>query len=163
MTSRWRQFVAWGNIFFTRRWPIIAFQPILYLFLWGAFLRLAASPKVPASFAHVISDAYYQMWLGLGLVSPPLALLSWWLITHCRGLLRYRGMWFRLAADIGMFTSVLAYHLVVVLNNPVNESRMFSRYIVAACMVFMLTLIVRDMWALQLTEQVARRIHRGRG
>mgnify|MGYP003442067022 FL=1 len=71
-------------------------------------------------------------------------------------------MWFRFAADIGVFVMILSYHITVVIVNPSNESRIFSRYVVAAAMVFVLGLIVRDAWALVINSIKARGIRRVR-
>lgn len=70
-------------------------------------------------------------------------------------------MWFRLASDIGIFTVLLSFHLTVVLSiPPASEARIFSRYIVAASLLFSLGLVIRDVWALMLTERVARHLDR---
>lgn len=72
-------------------------------------------------------------------------------------------MWFRLAADAMVFTNLLTFHLVAVMtrNENVSEAKMYSRYVFGSAMLFCLLFVVRDLWALYLTERLASRIHSG--
>ena len=151
------------NTYFDEGWRTIPFQPVLYLFLWGATFRLWIEPSTPLAFEEVLGNtSFYGIWLAIGIACPPMALLSWFLIQMVSGAWRLRGMWFRFAADIGVFVMILSYHITVVIVNPSNESRIFSRYVVAAAMVFVLGLIVRDAWALVINSIKARGIRRVR-
>ena len=71
-------------------------------------------------------------------------------------------MWFRFAADVGIFVMILSYHIVTVMTYSPDETRLFSRYIVGGAMVFVLALIIRDVWALVINNIRARRIRRVR-
>jgi hypothetical protein len=137
--------------------PRPSFRPVLYLMLWGAALRLLLLRIDPLPIDTALgSESLYEVWLGLGMACPPLALLAWWLIRHRLGVWRYRGMWLRLSADIGMCTSVMAYHVTTVLSNPLTESRIYSRYIVGATILYIGALIVADVRALVSVERRAR-------
>jgi hypothetical protein len=141
-------------------WSLVAFQPILYFFLWGAAIRLWIDADPPPNFDDIITQGFYPVWLSLGIIGPPLALLSWFLIQKCYGKWTFIGMWVRWAADVTMFIAVLTYHLTNVAK-AATESRIYSRYIVGATLVFILCLIVRDAWVIFITERLAMRIHRG--
>lgn len=148
----------------TRRWPLVPFQPILYLFTWGAALRLWDLQIEPPAFDEVFRPGVYSLWLAMGVIGPPLALLSWVLIQKCGGRWRYVGMWTRLSADILVGTTLLTYHIVIVRNvlgQPITESCIFSRYMLGASIVFTIVLTLRDVWVIICTERLAGRIHRG--
>ena len=136
--------------------PRPSFRPLLYLMIFGAAVRMACTnfPILPIDtiFAH----GTYAVWIFIALTSPPLSLVAWWLV-HCKpGAWRYRGLWFRLASDVGCLTVVLAYHVTTVMVNPMTELRMMSRYIVGATMLHLLGLVVVDVVALIRTERIAR-------
>lgn len=138
------------------------FQPILYLFIWGAAIRLWRNTSTPPAF-DLISSGFYEVWLSFGVGAPMLSLVSWWLIHKRSGRARYIGMWTRMSADLLVFIYLLSFHIVTALSGPnPSESKIFTRYILGAATVFVIVLLVRDMWALAVTERIAWRIRRGR-
>lgn len=148
----------------SRLWPLIPFQPILYFFILGAVVRLWMNQSAPPAFDDVFAQGFYGAWLAMGIVGPLLALLSWWLVRTRAGRWRFLGMWTRFSSDIMVFTVLLSFHVVTiksVLGVPPSESKIFARYMVGATLIFTLTLIVRDVWVLVVTERLAGRIHRG--
>lgn len=161
------RFIRLGRRWFSDDgWHRVPFQPILYFMLWGAVLRMIVVDDPPIQFEKVFHPSTATAWLVLGVVCPPLALLSWWLIMHCRwSRAALAGLWVRLGADLGQFTALITYHIVTVLTLPpvFNESRVYARYAVGACMLFVATLVVRDVWALVATERLASRMRRGDG
>lgn len=151
---------AWDS-FFNDSWRLIPFQPILYLFILGASIRLWVNQGEPPSFETIIARGTYGIWLFLGVTGPLVSLLSWWMIRHS-GRIRFLGFWARLSSDVMVFTAVLSYHIVTAITNrPLTESRIFARYLIGAILIFTLALIIRDLAAIVLVERVARRIHRG--
>lgn len=136
--------------------PRPSFRPILYLCVFGAAVRMAATSFPVLPIDTIFAPGTYPVWAALALASPLLALLSWWLVHHCQGAWRYRGLWFRLAADAGVFTVVLAYHITVVTVNPPSDLRLMSRYIVAATLLYLIGLIISDVAALVKAERIAR-------
>lgn len=142
-------------------WPPVRYQPILYLFLFGAAVRLWRNQQTPPAFDQIIADGTYNVWLGIGMGAPVLSLISWWMIVKRSGITRYIGMWARAGADLLIFIYLLSFHIVTVKTFDHNEPRIFSRYVVGATTVFVLTLIIRDVWTLVITERLARRLHRG--
>lgn len=139
-------------------WRPVWFSPILYLFIWGVVLRLWLYPGDQLRFTGIIPwEHYYDLWIGLGFGCPILAVAAWWLI-RVGGRCKVFGFGVRLGADVGMFSWLLAYHLTVMANNPINETRLVSRYLVAAVMIFVLELIVRDAWAIRVNERRARMV-----
>lgn len=158
MTWRW---VLRGNQYFSSStWAAIRFQPILYLFIFGAGIRLAKNPDEPSNFATVITTNIYWVWLSLMIGSPVLSLMSWIAIEKRSGRTRFMGMWSRLAADIGMLTTLVTFHAAEALTRNEGESHLLSRYIVAATIMFVFSLIIRDVWTLIVMERLAGQIHR---
>lgn len=137
-------------------WRPVFFQPVLALFMWGAALRLSVEQSAPPPFEKVVGVWFYDVWLALGLLCPAMILTAWFLIRR-GGRAIVMGMGMRLAGDIGLFTMLMSYHMTVVTLIPISETRLFSRYVVAAVMVFTLELIVRDILAMALVEQTWRR------
>lgn len=161
MIGLWRRLIARADEYYDRDWRIVWFQPALYLFMFGVSIRLITFPGAQLSFANLnLPHSFYDAWLTMGLACPVMALISAFLI-HAGGRARVFGFGSRLAADIGMFTFLLSYHLAVIFTNPVTESRLVSRYVVAAAMVFMLEVILRDVWAIRINEKRTARIRRG--
>ena len=157
MTWDW---VKRSNAYLTSdTWPAVRFQPMLYLFIWGATIRLALNKSEPPRF-DVIAHDFYVVWLTLGIVGPMLELLAWWLIQKRAGRWRFMGMWLRLSADIQVATVMVSYHLVGVLDRNPSEAKIFARYMSSVAMLFVVVLVVRDIWTLVLTERMAGRIHR---
>jgi hypothetical protein len=159
------RFIALGaRVFSPGAWHRVPFQPVLYLFLWGAALRIVWDEQVPAPFQQTLSTEAENLWIGLGLVCPILSALAWWLIMHagfCRSSLI--GLWLRLAADIGMLTAIFVFHIADGLDSRLfgeQPAEFYSRYITAATLVFVFLVIVRDIWALTLTSRLARSMGR---
>ena len=141
-------------------WRPVFFQPVLAFFMFGAALRLLIEQSAPPPFEAVVGSWFYNVWLMLGMLCPPMILSAWFLIRH-GGRATVMGMGLRLAGDIGLFTMLMAYHMTVVRLIPISETRLFSRYVVAAVMVFTLELVVRDLLAMAVVERTWRK-RRGR-
>ena len=146
-------------------WPLIAFQPVLYLFVWGACIRiwLDKSYKPPAFEKLFGTSEFYHVWMSIGLITPIVSLAAWAMIRFCSGRVRFNGMWLRLAADIGMFTCLLTYHVALMMTVSEVNARPFARYLQGATLIFVLLLVIRDVWTLVLTERLARYIHDAEG
>ena len=150
---------TWGErLFETGTYRRIAFTPWLYGFTWSAAVRLLLNDDYPP--VPFIGGSYMPVvWFSLVLICPPLGLGAWWLIDHSKwSRATLAGLWLRLAADLGMATALFTYHLSVVSHIVAanTESRIFSRYIIASCMCFMLVVIARDVWVIRRTEAVAK-------
>jgi hypothetical protein len=160
------RFLLWGaRVFAPGKWHKVSFQPILYLFSWGAILRISISDDMPIRFDQ-IQPVTYATWQAFGLTAPPLALLSWWLICRCnRRCSSCLGIHLRLAADIMQFSTLLTFHIAGILNcidcNNM-EMTVYRRYLVAAGLVFIFALIIRDIWVIVLSNRVARQISQQR-
>jgi len=73
-----------ANEFFSKPWRLMAFQPVLYLFVFGASVRLWTNHSEPPAFKEAIADHllhpghggdadcfhFYGIWLFLGVSSP---------------------------------------------------------------------------------------------
>lgn len=134
----------------------MAFQPVLYFFIFGASIRLLIQDGQPPYFHMFIGYSFYGVWLGLCLGGPMLALVAFVFIRKFKRKFAYVGLWLRLSADIAVFTSVLTYHIASLYSAPYTESVIFGRYIIGATLVFLLLLLVRDCWILTLTEKLAK-------
>lgn len=144
------------NKYFAKSWRIMAYQPVLYAFIFAASVRLWLNKTPPPKFDY-ISRGFYDVWLLLGICSPIVALIAWLCIEKRTGSAVFIGMWVRLAADIGMLTNLLSYHLATIRDGR-SEATIFSRYLMGAIMVFVLSLIVRDIWAIYIMEKLAGQI-----
>jgi len=159
------RFIRWGaRIFPNSAWHTVPFAPILYLFLWGAVLRIVWDDSVPAPFEQTLTRPAETAWITLGLVSPVAALAAWWLImrsTWKRSSLV--GLWLRLAANVGMVTAVTSFHIADGLRSwrmGEDAADFYSRYIAAGVMVFLFLALLRDVWALVLTDRLAKQLER---
>jgi len=140
--------------------PRFSVRPVVHFMWWGQALRLIFSDgdalgpmTVETKFGH----AMVEFWLGLSLGSPLMALLAWFLATRFSGRARYFGIRLKLLADVGLFTSLLTYHLSVVLVNPATGSRIPSRYLVGAILLIVLALVLGDLREVGRIERRAKR------
>ena len=155
------RFIRWGARAFTADpWHRVAYQPILYLFLWGAAARVWLDNDEPAIPFNVLASGVDHIWLFLSLFCPPLALLSWLLITG--RVVRWRkgalaGLWTRLGADVGEFAALLTYHVVTLRAAVMREAevQVYFRYITGATVLFVAALVVRDVWSIVAVERIA--------
>lgn len=159
------RFIRWGGrAFSSDAWHRAGGQPILYLFLWAAATRLLFLDSWGIRIDMVLHGTYVdEVWLGLSLVCPPLALLSWLLIVRCRWhKASLVGLWLRLGADAGQLSALVVFHLVSVrtamLSN--SEAQIYFRYLTASAIAFTALLVVRDIWAIVATERIAGRLRR---
>ena len=152
MRKRWQLLIAWADEYYDKDWRTIWFQPILCLMIFGVSIRLLLSPLDPPPFKEVLAADIYYGWLMMGVVSPTLVGVAW-LLIRAGGRAGVMGRSVRLGADIGMFAMLLSFHIVTAKTGILTEARIFSRYILAAVMIFMLEVIVRDLWAIRLAER----------
>ncbi len=136
-------------------WRRVAFQPMLYLFLWiGAvcyliFDDIFAIDRDP-------STGLTPVWLFLSLVCPPLALVSVRMVSRGGGVWKYRGFWVCLAADIGQFTALLTYTIQKFTS---GDFHVYPVTILVATTVFVFHLVMRDMRRLHDVEKLATELH----
>jgi len=135
----------------------MAFQPVLSFFIFGVTIRLWFNQTEPPNLKDHVSENFYGIWLLLGAFSPILLLCAWLLIKRTSGRWIFVGTWLRLAADIGIFTNVITYHLVSL--DGRTESILYSRYIIGSVLFFCVMIIVRDIWTIIATEKLATQIH----
>lgn len=161
-------FLAWGGRAFSPgAWHRAVFQPILYFFLWGATVRMLVSDEHPPIRFDILAPWAATLWFVTSLTCPLLALLSWWLIAHCR-LKRAAlvALWIRFGADVGQLLALVTAHAATALTASdvgASEGRVYSRYVLGASIVFVMLIVVRDVWALAATERLAWRIRRRDG
>ena len=137
----------------TMDWQRIAFQPMLYTFMWiGAVLHLVVG-DVTAVHRDDLAGGVYAAWMGLSLITPPMALAALALIVHATGRWRLRGLWLRLGADIG-FTAAMSTYLVVKLGS--GDFHTYSVFTLVAIVVFCAHLVMRDVKRLRQVETMSR-------
>ena len=160
----WHRLLERADRYYDQDWRMVWFQPILSLFIFGCSIRLALTYSVPApDFRSVLGFDFYHIWLGLGMLCPVMGLTAWAMI-RVGGRAGVIGRGVRLGGDIGLLTVLLSYHAVSSrVDFATNEDRIFSRYVVAAVMVFVVELIVRDMWSIRLVNLYARAMRSRRG
>jgi hypothetical protein len=156
-------FIRLGHRWFApNAWHRVPFQPILFFFVWGATVRVVWTERnTPIPF-EILTPYTATAWAVMGLICPPLTLLAWWLVRHCtRSWASFIGMWLRLIGDMGQFLVLMIYHVVVVYTRPaIDDNEIYFRYLTGACLVFAMLLVVRDIWALVLTERLATLLYR---
>lgn len=160
------RFVEWGHRAFSENdWHRVAFQPTLYLFMWAAIVRVIITQEEPIRF-EAVAPWLYGTWAIVGMVCAPLAGVAWYLIVKSRWQFgSLFGCYLRLGADVGMFLTLLSFHLVRVLRHECHyaEENIFSRYMIASLLAFLLSLVVRDLWAITSITVIAKRIDRRDG
>lgn len=110
------------------------------------------------------------MWVGLSLACPPMLLVAHQLIKKYPGRLRYFGLWLRLAADIGQLAAVLAFWILLITStpnalidlDPNTATEYYALKIWLAVIVFMVLLVIRDVWKIALTERVANKLEKAK-
>ena len=155
------RFIRFGERVFLRRPALVAYEPIMYLFLWGAALRIVFTDDLATiPFREVLPLWAEAAWSITSLVSPILAFLAYWLMfkstAHGSSL---AGLWIRLTADTGQFIALITFHLATASNDRLNESLLYGRYISAGTILFIFCTIVRDVWSLTLTHKLAGVLH----
>lgn len=164
MREWWHRLLKRADRYYDQDWRMVWFQPILSLFIFGCSIRCALTYSVPEPDFHaVLGFDFYHLWLLLGMLCPVMGLTAWVMI-RLGGRAGVIGRGVRLGGDIGLLTVLLAYHAVSSrVDFATNEDRIFSQYVVAAVMVFVVELIVRDMWAIRLVNLYARAVRSLRG
>lgn len=97
------------------------------------------------------------VWLLAAFTCPPVAFAAAWFVRHGKGRVRYIAMWVRLAADIGVLTSLTTF-LVERIFFGVGHP--FEYAIFTACCLFLAVICARDVKLLILTERLADRLLR---
>lgn len=145
-------------------WGFVPFTPVLYLFIFGATLRIILENLRPIRFQS-IGPHIYEAWCLINLAGPVLMLLAWFL-SYNGGRQKVLGLWLRLGTETALFSAMLTYHIADgKYPNPgakVSENHLFARYLVASLLIFMLTLVIRDWWAIAVNVYKANRIRRVR-
>jgi hypothetical protein len=128
--------------------------------MWGATLRLMLSNQFPPIKFEAIASWVDVLWALIGVIAPPLVLFSWWIIKKGTGKIRYLAFWFRFGGDVAMFSYVLAYHLAENYIPTLDEGDIFGRYLVAACLIFLLFLVFRDLLSILMIERTVSKLRR---
>jgi len=136
-------------------WQRIAFQPMLYSCMWiGAILHVAVG-DVTAVQRDTTVGGVYVAWIGLSLLTPPMALAALVLIVHTTGRWRLRGLWLRLGADVG-FAAAITTYLVVKLGS--GDFHIYSIWTLVAISIFCGHLVGRDVKRLRQIETLSREL-----
>ena len=146
----------------TSDWQRIAFQPMLYLALWvGAIVVIIWGDiwSMPPTLRDT-SEGVFIVWGTLSLFCPPLGLIALWMIQSESGVVKYRGFWMRLAADIGQFTALFVY---VAYRFHIGDYHVMTMAVLVACVVFIGHLVMRDAKRVHAVENLAKKLHRGEG
>ena len=140
-------------------WPGL---PVVYLFAFGGGVRILATSSGPPIQFEVWPGHWAEpAWGAMIVLCPLMAVAAWWLIERSRRpWSSLAGLWLRLGADTGLFAALMTFHIATVLTyvSGNSESRIMSRYMVGAVLVFVFAAVVRDMWVLAITERLAKRL-----
>ena len=144
----------------TDDWRKIAFQPMLYFFLWlGALTLLIFGGFFTDQPTFIYHSSLFWTWGGLSLFCPPLALVSLHLVTSPSGRKKYFGLWVRLAADVGQFVALVVY---LAQRFRVDDIHIYGQFSVVSCAVFVGHLVGRDVSRIISVEQLASKIESGK-
>lgn len=159
----WKKFVRLGSSFFNTNWRLVPFQPILFFVLWCVTIRIVISDKYEPIHFEALGGLAYGTWAVIGMVAPVMVLISWFLIYKKEGKPRVVGMILRTGGDTAMLMAVLAFHLADMFETgPFTEADIYERYIVASVLLFLLFIVIRDLWSLHINEKKAKNISRFR-
>ena len=102
------------------------------------------------------------MWIAGGLLSPLLGFYAVWQIRHSHGHNRYRALWLRLAADIGIASTLGTYELQRLFHEfqVTEDVHPFVDALFLGALGWVLVIIQRDLRFLFVTERVADEIRR---
>lgn len=153
-----RRWVGRAGVYLEEHWGILPYTPILYLFLWGATFRIIAENKRPIRFDN-LGNGVYEVWCAIGLVCPVLMILVWSMIKR-GGHSKVVGMWLRLGVDYAIFSSLLTFHIADARyqGRELTESHLFSRYLLGSIIIFMLTIVFRDVLAIAFNFYKVRKL-----
>ena len=99
------------------------------------------------------------VWLTFGLLSSPVGFFSQWALNYAGGRGRYIALWTRMLADVGLAVTILAY-LISQWKGEDIRLHMMSSVILIFSAWFVLTIVVRDIRFIILTEQIGNYIYR---
>jgi hypothetical protein len=134
-------------VFFDDLWRLVPAEPVFFPFWLVA--GVLATVAAPAAIPHL------ALWSTLAIGAPTLTVLSWFAIFYRKGFTRYLGFWARTAGDlcetIVLGTAFLAYLPVLPL---------FLSVLLLGIIFFSAVLVVRDVLALWIIEDVASKLHK---
>jgi hypothetical protein len=138
----------------------LAWQPFLFTAVWwGAcltmILRILDIYDVDPPGKSI--DSIEGIWLYGALSFPVVGYISVQVIQNGRGKWLYGALWCRLAADIGVATSLFCFMLREAVT---DEAHPFMLTIMAAAVLFLTFLTVRDIKFLVATERLANYLAR---
>ena len=153
-------FVVVGNKLFAHdSGHYVLFQPILYAAMFAASVNKAISNNPPIPFGNAVGPYAPELWIALSIWCPIMAAMSWWLIRRCAwNRAALAGLWLRLGSDFGQFVALLVFYAVNLNFADNDESHLYSHYVVGAVLVYVLHLIMRDVWSIVATERLADRL-----
>lgn len=144
----------------------ISFQGIFYFFVWGGAVRVALYPG-PSIPLKLLAPWAEKIWIITCLITPIIFFISWYLITKSKcNRSNYIGHGFRLGANIGMFLSILAFHVANRLEHDEirthSDTGIFIRYMIGAILIYLLILVIKDFAYIVKTERLAIRLRHGK-
>lgn len=144
-------------------WPVIAAQPVLYLFMWIAAIHVAATSgnRSIGLEATGLSADWYLAWNVLALGGPMMVAAAWWLIRHGSGKRRVWGFWLRAGGDVAALAAIGTYIAarLILLHNNIADSPLFALITLTGVAVLVFLWVVRDTAALILLERMATQLH----
>lgn len=141
-------------------WGLVPYTPILLTFIFGATLRIIVENKRPIRFED-LGAWVYGSWCAIGLLCPIL-MFGTWMLTLKGGRARVVGMWLRLGVDNAILSYLLTFHIADTAmtrqGRELTESHLFSRYLLASTIIFMLVIVIRDNLAIAFNFYKVRKI-----
>jgi len=147
---------TWATVFFDELWRLIPAEPYLFPFF---FLGGLVSLFFPPTQGLLSPGPTFALWAGSAVVSPIMVLVAWHMVVHCSGMTRYTGLWIRLGGDAGQFF-VLALYLLARTSLPDLSTRGYGLTVQVGVTLFILVLVLRDILALWIVEQIASKLNR---
>jgi len=149
---------------FTDTWGALPAEPILYFFMFSGLLQITAFPRPSASSANTPAntpDWVSELWRVAGFAAPLLCLIAWYLINKRTGSQRLAGLWVRFAGDFAQATALTTFLIIRFADSPINDdAHVYLMNIDVGVLVFVVMLVLRDVWILVKVEEIAAHLER---
>lgn len=158
-----------------RFWKMLMFPPSDTSYFLGRFKLKTELPWEPWIHAAVWTSVLVTLvigelnlyppagnedwvWLTFGLISSPIGFFSQWALKYAGGHGRYIALWTRMLADVGLAVTILAYLISQWAGEDIRV-HITSSVILIFSAWFVLTIVVRDIRFIILTEKISNHIY----
>ena len=138
-------------------WRTFTFTSLLYAFNFLGLVHIVIDNDKPINF-DLIASWGYRIWVIVGFVSPLLFIMSMLMMFRANGKIRLMGIWLRFAANIGLFTCILAFWVAGWDMQSKNETYTYAGYLVTSILFYLFFILIKDLYILFRIYEDAKRI-----